>query len=154
MPAVIRYLRVMVLFTLAAAVTSQAQTLSGHWCGVGEQDNPGAEKSYWSAHLTLSGAEGFMEYPSLDCGGTLTFERAEAGVHYYRERITFGRDRCLDGGLVAIEQVGTSVRWEWTGIDPSANVDIKATAVLRPTCQDRPGNAGPDGKTLRRSRVG
>jgi hypothetical protein len=148
-----RCLRVVVLFTLAAAATSHAQTLSGHWCGVGEQDNPGAEKSYWSANLTLSGAEGFMEYPSLDCGGTLTFERRENNVHYYRERITYGRERCLDGGLVAIEQVGTSVRWEWIGIDPGANVDIKATAVLRPTCQDRPGSAGLDDKTLRRSRL-
>ena len=70
-----------VLFCLLAAGGSHAQTLSGHWCGVGEQANPDGSKSFWSASLLLRGAEGHMHYPSLDCGGTLTFERTDDQVH-------------------------------------------------------------------------
>ena len=65
-----------------------------------------------------------MEYPSLDCGGTLTFEGTNGNVHLYRERIAYGRDRCLDSGLVGVEPVGTSMRWQWTGSG------AKATALL------------------------
>ena len=120
---------------LLAAVPARAEVLSGYWCGVAEQTNPDGAKSYWSANLLLKGAEGHMEYPSLDCGGPLTFERMENGIHFYRERIAYGRDRCIDGGLVAVEQAGTSVRWEWTGSD------VKASAVLSPNCPEKPGNA-------------
>ena len=119
-----------ILFCLLAAGTSRAETLSGYWCGVGEQANPDGTKSYWSANLLLRGAEGNMHYPSLDCGGTLTFERTDNNVHSYRERIDYGRDHCLDGGLVRVEQQGASVRWEWTGSG------IRATAVLSPNCPD------------------
>jgi hypothetical protein len=121
---------------LLAAVTARAEMLSGSWCGIAEQTNPDGDKSYWSAAMVLRGVEGTMEYPSLDCGGTLTYERSEGGVHFYREQIVYGRDRCLDGGLVAVEPVGTSVRWEWTGSG------VKATADLGPTCAERPGSAG------------
>jgi hypothetical protein len=121
---------------LLAVAAARAETLSGAWCGIAEQTNPEGDKSYWSAAMILRGTEGTMEYPSLDCGGTLTYERSDGGVHFYREHITWGRDRCLDGGLVAVEPVGTSVRWEWTGSG------VKATAELTPTCPEKPGSAG------------
>jgi hypothetical protein len=129
-----------ILFCLLAAGPSGAEALSGRWCGVGEQVNPDGTKSYWSAHLLLHGAEGNMHYPSLECGGTLTFEGSDDHVHSYRERIDYGRDRCLDGGLVRVEQSGPSVRWEWTGSG------VRATALLSPNCADEPpktGNAPP-----------
>ena len=127
-------LRCAVLCLLAAA-PAQATGLNGQWCGVAEQTNPDGQKSHWSARLLLSGAEGHMEYPSLDCGGTLAFERSEGSVHFYRERITFGRDHCIDDGLVSVEQVAESVRWTWSGSD------IKAMATLGPNCLDGPRNA-------------
>jgi hypothetical protein len=77
-----------------------------------------------------------MEYPSLDCGGTLTFEGTNGNVHLYRERIDYGRDRCLDGGLVGVEPVGTSMRWEWNGSG------AKATALLYAPCPRPSPNAG------------
>jgi hypothetical protein len=115
---------------------AQAQTLTGHWCGIGEQTNPDGAKSHWTARMRLTGPEGRMDYPSLDCGGTLTFERAEGDIHVYRERITYGRDRCIDDGLVAVEPAGTSVRWDWAGV--WAGSEIRASAVLTPTCPERP----------------
>jgi hypothetical protein len=126
-----RYLRTIALCLLIAGST-EAQTLSGSWCGVGEQTNPDGSKSRWAARMHLAGQHGRMDYPSLDCGGTLTFVRAEGAIHFYRERITHGRDRCIDGGLVAVEPLLTGLRWEWTGSG------IKASAVLAPGCPERP----------------
>ena len=123
-----------------AAATAHAENLSGHWCGVGEQTSADGTKSYWSANLTLDGAGGRMDYPSLDCGGTLTFERADGNVRSYRERIEYGRDKCLDDGLVRVERQGTSVRWEWTGSG------IEARALLTPNCLEsapKTGSAEP-----------
>ena len=128
-----RCLRTIVLCLLAAG-PAQAQVLSGHWCGIGEQTNPDGAKSFWTARMRLAGTEGRMDYPSLDCGGTLAFERSDGAIDVYRERITYGHDRCIDDGLVAVERMGTSVRWEWTGSG------VKAASVLTPDCQDRPSS--------------
>ncbi len=125
-----------VALCLLAAAAARAELPSGSWCGIAEQTNPDGEKSYWSAAMVLRGVEGTMEYPSLDCGGTLAYERSDGAIHFYREQITWGRDRCLDGGLVAVEPVGTGVRWEWTGSG------VKATAELKLACPERPGSAG------------
>lgn len=130
---------------LLAGIPARAELLSGYWCGAAEQTNPDGTKSYWSANLLLKGTEGHMEYPSLDCGGPLTFERMENGIHFYRERITYGRDRCIDGGLIAVERSGTSVRWEWTGSD------VKASAVLSSSCPEKPGSAQLQGPGRLRS---
>ena len=130
-----RPLHILILCFLAAA-SARAETLSGHWCGIGEQNNTDGVKSYWSANLTLHGTAGRMDYPSLECGGTLTFERADGGARFYGERIEYGRDRCLDDGLVKVEPRGASMRWEWAGSG------ITATAVLSPNCVESAPKTG------------
>jgi hypothetical protein len=109
---------------------------------VAEQTGPGDHRSEWSAVLQLKGATGFTEYPSLKCGGTLTFERVDGNVHWYRERISYGHGLCLDGGLLGVEPMGTSVRYEWTGSD------AKATAVLYPHCQLSPNADAGSGRAI------
>jgi hypothetical protein len=132
------------LVCLLASTPAQAQTLSGRWCGVAEQTGPGAYRSEWSAVLDLKGATGRMAYPSLDCGGELTFERLDGNVHVYREHIDYGRNRCLDDGLVGIEPLGTSVRWEWNGSG------ARATGLLYSHCPEQSPNAS---NTLHRAAV-
>jgi hypothetical protein len=138
-----RCLCLMLVCPLASA-PAEAQTLPGQWCGRAEQTGPGDHRAEWSAILSLKGAAGSMEYPSLQCGGTLTFEGTDGNVHLYRERIDYGRDRCLDGGLVGVEPVGTSIRWEWTGSG------ARATALLYAPCPRQSPNAG---NTLDRTAV-
>lgn len=135
---------IVLLAGLLAAAPAVAETLSGRWCGIGEQTNPDGTKSYWTINLRLEGRQGHIEYPSLDCGGVLTFERTDSrlNMHFYRERITYGRDRCLDGGLLGVQQIGTTLQWEWVGTDPGANAEVKASATLSPDCAQRPGTAG------------
>jgi hypothetical protein len=126
----------LMLVCLLASAAAEAQTLSGRWCGWAVQTGPGDHRTEWSANLSLKGSTGSMEYPSLDCGGTLTFEGTDGNVHLYRERIDYGRDRCLDDGLVGVEPVGTSIRWEWTGSG------ARATAPLYAPCPRQSPNAG------------
>ena len=117
------------LASMLMGLPALGQTLSGEWCGEAEQIGPGDHRSRWSATLTLKGPTGRMDYPSLDCGGTLLFERVDGSVSFFRERIDYGHDRCIDGGLISVEPVGASVHWEWSG--SGAN----AAAMLTPQCR-------------------
>jgi hypothetical protein len=121
----------MTTFLLTITLTGSpapGQILSGQWCGEADQTGPGTYRSRWSATLVLNGSTGRMDYPSLECGGTLTFEHVNGAVHFYRERIDYGRDLCLDGGLIGVEPLGASVRWEWNGSGATA------IAVLTAQC--------------------
>lgn len=79
--------------------------------------------------MRLEGTTGRMDYPSLGCGGPLMLERSDGSVHYYRERITYGRDLCIDDGLIAVRLEAGSVHWRWEGSGAIA------AAVLTPMCR-------------------
>jgi hypothetical protein len=139
-------MRYVIAFLLAATIAASpglGQTLSGEWCGAGDQDGPGDFRSQWSASLMLQGPTGRMDYPSLRCGGTLAFEGVRGDVHLYRERLDHGHARCLDGGLVAVKIIGASVHWEWTGAGGVAS------AMLVPLCRPQISSVRP---TLSRQR--
>jgi hypothetical protein len=110
-----------------------AQTLEGEWCGTALQSGPGDHRSEWTANMVLDGATGRMDYPSLGCGGALSFERREGEVHYYRERIDIGQALCLDGGLIGVELRGGTAYWIWSGSGATANGE------LTPTCRAQSG---------------
>lgn len=133
------------LVCLLASAPAQAQTLSGQWCGVAEQTGPGDHRSEWPAIVQLKGPTGYTEYPSLKCGGTLTFERMDGNLHMYRERIDYGRGLCLDGGLLGVEPLGSSIRFEWSGSD------ARATGVLHAPCaqQSPHANHAPNRTVIR-----
>lgn len=112
---------------------AQAQTLQGEWCGTAVQTGPGDQRSEWPATMLLEGITGRMDYPSLGCGGVLTFERKEAEIHYYRERIDIGQTVCFDNGLVGVQLRDGAAEWIWTGSGATA------TGMLTPTCRAQSG---------------
>lgn len=101
-----------------------AQQLSGDWSGTAQQSGPGDQRSQWHARMVLNGSTGQMDYPSLGCGGPLTFVNKNGNIWFYRERITYGADKCIDGGMIAVEPSGDSIQWAWNGSGATA------TAVL------------------------
>ncbi len=71
----------------------------GTWEGVGQQDSP---RVSWTIRIVLNQEQQSIEYPSLNCGGTLTLLSSSAAQLLFRETITFGIDICLDQGFVEL----------------------------------------------------
>lgn len=75
--------------------------VAGIWAGVGFQISPTGERSSWVIRLRIDAAgNGLIDYPSLECGGTLT--RLAGPVAEYREQITWGQENCVDNGVVGL----------------------------------------------------
>lgn len=87
----------------------------GSWEGRGSQsDQPGD----WSIAATIMGGQpvgglvGTIEYPSLNCSGTLTLRVAAASALELEERITSGQ--CVDGGIVTLTPLDDGrLRYDW-----------------------------------------
>ena len=111
---------------LAAAVPSRAQDPSGVWTGTVNQ--PGSRAGSYPMRMTLDSASGgSIDYPSLGCGGTLS-GGGSAGVYRYTERITYGRERCIDGGTIHLVLSGDQAYWEWTGSGYFADARVRRTS--------------------------
>jgi hypothetical protein len=98
----------------AAAAPATDQGLTGHWSGVVNQSGPGQKPQQFVATLTLDGATGAMDYPTLDCGGDVALvSRGPQGL-VYRESISRGQG-CLSGGTITVQPGKASVLWRWDG---------------------------------------
>jgi hypothetical protein len=88
------------------------------------QNGPGDERSEYAAEISLDGEHGTIDYPSLGCGGVLLFVDQRGKASAYRERLTYGVDRCVDYGLVLVVQRGDALQWEW-------RFDVTAAGTLQ-----------------------
>ena len=105
----------------ATAAFAQAPGLSGSWEGEVTQIGPGTYRGGYAAKMTLNGATGNIDYPGLSCGGELRFYERRGQAFAYRERLTYGVERCINAGLVSVTPLdGGAVRWEWS-MDSSAS---------------------------------
>lgn len=98
----------------AAAAAAPAEGLTGHWSGVVSQSGPGQKPQQFVATLTLDGATGAMDYPTLECGGDVALVSRSAAGLVYRETINRGQG-CLGGGLITVQPGRASVLWRWDG---------------------------------------
>jgi hypothetical protein len=76
------------------------------WVGMFDQPNFGQ----YPVMLTMADFIR-VDYPSLGCGGFLTVEAIEGGTAYLRERITYGRETCLDGVEVQLSEQDRLLRF-------------------------------------------
>ena len=98
----------------AAPAAAAPQTLTGHWSGVVDQAGPGVKSLQFVATLTLDGATGAMDYPTLECGGDVAFVSRSSAGFVYRETISRGQG-CLSGGTITVQPSANSVMWRWDG---------------------------------------
>jgi hypothetical protein len=102
------------LFLLFISVSmGHAEDLVGEWSGTVYQTGPENATSTYPAKMVLKGASGNMDYETLQCGGQLIFVIKTGGLYYFRESITYGKEKCIDGGMVTVEPGGNSVQWSW-----------------------------------------
>lgn len=103
------------LFALVAAllaINAYAEGLGGSWEGKVTQDNP---SSTYPMEMNLYGEKGNINYPSLSCGGNLEFVRTDGKSYWYREHLTYGKDKCIDGGMIQMHRhaLGDDTYWDW-----------------------------------------
>lgn len=110
---------------LALVCPAAAQALDGVWTGTGLQR--GRAPSMYPIEMTLKGDSGTIEYPSLECGGTLTKKAGQSalqGYQHFVEKITHG-SRCADGGTVYVKLEGGRLVWFWGNFAVIAVLDQK-----------------------------
>lgn len=109
------------LASVALAVASPAayaNGLGGALSGGLTQDNP---PTSYDVDIELYGASGSITYPTLSCGGILSFIQEAGGAYVYREHITSGVGRCIDGGTIELSPTpfhdpnNRAWNFRWTG---------------------------------------
>lgn len=89
----------------------------GTWTGTADQYDSGAAQgvpdSRWDVEATI-GPTSRVNYPTLDCSGTLTFLRTEPGSVSFTETITAGTERCASTGTIRFTRDGTALVYQAT----------------------------------------
>lgn len=89
----------------------------GTWTGTADQYDSGAAQgvpdSRWDVEATI-GPASRVDYPTLDCSGTLTFLRSEPGSVSFTETITEGTERCASTGTIRFTRDGTALVYQAT----------------------------------------
>jgi hypothetical protein len=100
---------------LGGQAFAQMKSLDGTWRGTGHQSPAGSSGADWTIAMTINANGGSIEYPSLSCGGTLTqLSRTDTSAEY-REHITHGQGRCVDGGTILVKYQNSQLAWSWSG---------------------------------------
>lgn len=104
----------LVLIFVAPTAHAQSPTLVGTWEGEVTQTGPGSYVGRYPAKIALDGRSGTIEYPSLSCGGEMRFIEMRGSAYAYREIINYGKDRCVQVGLVIVKPTEEGLEWEWS----------------------------------------
>lgn len=120
-----RLLLVLVFTFFYAKPSPAADPIVGAWGGTVDQPGYGS----YEVTMTLDSAEGgTIEYPSLNCGGSLSGS-GSGGVYRYQETITYGLvdsegKGCITGGSIRVVLQGDGVFWEWNGSHESQAIYV------------------------------
>ena len=101
------------IFTNGDCVVS-AQTIEGTWHGTVHQ-SPAGESSNYPVVMVISAGGGSIDYPTLGCGGSLTRLSGGNTSAQFRENITHGGDRCINGGTISVNLSQGSLSWSYRG---------------------------------------
>lgn len=65
--------------------------------------------------MNLYGKVGNINYPTLSCGGNLQLIGGDGTAFWYREHITYGTKKCINGGTIELRRhaLGDSRAWDW-----------------------------------------
>jgi len=89
--------------------------LIGTWEGVVTQAGFGTYLVSMEIDLLQTGKRaGSIDYPQLNCSGTLTYDGNSSGVYIFNEQIDIGQEICLGPGRIEIEETDSrKISWEW-----------------------------------------
>lgn len=106
--------------------------LAGRWSGEVTQFSYGsypATMTIWP--FTEVEVVGTVDYPTLDCGGTISRSQRTRSTEILSETINYGRDRCVDGGTIHLRIIdGNTLSWEWFFPNGSKGASATMTRVV------------------------
>ena len=118
--------------SMLAGAAHSGEVPAGVWTGTGFQTMSSGKISTWTINLTI-GAQGSataIDYPTLNCGGTLSYLRTVGDVREYRETLSYGAERCTNNGTVGVRQKLGKLIWYWSGegtVNPTG-IDVAVLA--------------------------
>jgi len=119
---------VCLFFSLTVVVCPQGKSrawLDGSWEGTGYQMDT---DTTWTMSFRAHDKSYSIEYPSLKCSGTWQLLRANSRRAIFRERITVGRESCVDQGVVTIVRLkGRQIAYRFSHAGSS---QVSASAIL------------------------
>lgn len=111
--------------------TAVADSILGRWTGTVEQYPVGTSQTYTADMTLTSPTSGTIDYPSLNCGGTLS-GGGSGGVYRFRESIRYGRVTsanpagCFDGNIDMTVH-GDTMTWQWSGSFEGQSYSVSGT---------------------------
>ena len=109
------YLSVIILaflfmFTSSAYCEKEVDSIEGTWIGKGYQDNG----STWTIALVAKKGVFNISYPSLNCGGFWSIEKADSNRTWFIETITYGKGNCISNGRIVITLINEKyITYTW-----------------------------------------
>jgi len=87
----------------------------GTWQGTVEQPNSGSYPVVMSLDKLSEGSKaGKIDYPTLKCGGVLTLIEIKDRKYILKEKMEYGKGRCVDGGSISIMKTDEGkLVWRW-----------------------------------------
>lgn len=86
----------------------------GSWGGEVKQGTETYPISMAISQTVIDSVAGKVDYPTLQCGGTITLIEADSGRFVFEEKIEYGRNKCVDGGTVHLRAVDRKIIFEWS----------------------------------------
>jgi hypothetical protein len=117
MDHVIRGAFVMALTLLPVSNAQAQQALTVVWTGKAIQVLANGQITSWTVSMRIDtvGKATSIDYPSLNCGGVLTYLRTVDEIAEYRETLKYGTERCTNNGTVGFLQKLGKLIWYWSG---------------------------------------
>jgi hypothetical protein len=111
--------------TLTGFSQNRSAWIFGTWEGTGYQTDT---DETWTMRFIIKGNKYLIEYPSLKCGGEWRLISINSKEARFRERINYGKDNCVNNGLVVIQRL--SNRQVVSLYSNAGSNEITASAVL------------------------
>ena len=106
-------------------IADKKDWILGTWEGTAFQVDA---QTTWTIKFAAQKDKYTIEYPSLHCGGDWTAIKVGKKKATFRETLTFGQDKCVDGGQAIIEKISdTQISFKF--VDPGSP-NVNSTAVL------------------------
>lgn len=132
-----RVLTLLLIFP-AYAWSAELSDYYGVWAGTVVEGpvagKPGASRKHdrYNVIIELLPGKYQIDYPALNCGGKLQLHRKKGRHFYFRDKLEYGRDKCVFGGYTELQMIRPDLAaFQWF----DSNGVIRAKGMLKRNSQ-------------------